>query len=151
MTPANNITNEKPVYYSSKSSAHIHKPRVSDEALDDRHAIRSPLISTGNSVEIWAQTVKARRVDDLTLTREGFIGHITQIQCEIARTSPDKLEGVSGEHVQKILEMHRYILHAATEHIKAGVARGMVPEEGWKLEFPLLHQTITPHSVRIKK
>lgn len=68
----------------------------------DRHNLPDPKTSI-RATELWEHGMLRERVSDLFKTSQGLPGHAQQIQQQLNRTSWNRLTGLSGKHVVRLL------------------------------------------------
>lgn len=114
--------------------------KIRKDAVDDKHHIRDPLENdSADDVSTWANTLKKTRIKELFLSLEGLKGHVQQLQNELNRTTPERLDGCSAPTVEAAYEANR-ALHKA---IKKAMQAALFKLSGTlKLNIPLLKDAI---------
>lgn len=108
-------------------------------AVRDRHAIPDPKTGVAQARE-WANTLANTRVPDLFKTKEGLVGHMQQLQCELNRARD--LRGLEDEHKETIIESQKMLKKGVEKAKQAAKKAGMELDGSLKLTFDALKDAI---------
>lgn len=117
--------------------------KIRKKQVDSKHLIRDPIKNDDpKDLEIWVNTLKKTRIYELFCTEAGLNGHVQQLQSEINRITPGRLDGKPAELVMAAVEASKKIRKALQNAIQAAKDISFNLRREHIIQLPLLNDQL---------